>query len=94
MTKNNTVVIHHRNGDTGVILHQTEIVRFNKNRIILNTGGYDTATTKKRMNEVSQEFNLGYEVYQSDHTWYIYYDGEAHKFEYCKKNEEFIIVRK
>ena len=39
--------------------------------ITLNSGGYRTATTKRRMNEVSEEYDLGFKVYQKNVDWYI-----------------------
>ena len=39
--------------------------------ITLNSGGYRTATTKRRMNEVSEEYDLGFKVYQKNFDWYI-----------------------
>ena len=39
--------------------------------ITLNSGGYRTATTKRRMNEVSKEDDLGFKVYQKNGDWYV-----------------------
>ena len=47
-------------GMTHVTYHQTVVVRFNHEHIILNSGGYRTATTKTRMNQASNQFDLGY----------------------------------
>ena len=67
-----------------VVYHNTEVVKVRNNRYItLNNGGYYTATTKRRMNQASQQYNLGFSVYQSDFTWYVrcgddiepYYNG-------------------
>jgi succinate dehydrogenase/fumarate reductase flavoprotein subunit len=49
--------------DTIVKYHNTEVVRFNSKRIVLNTGGYETMTTRRRMNQASNQFDLGYSVY-------------------------------
>ena len=47
-----------------VITYQaTQVVRFNSDEIILDTGGWFTPTTKKRMNQASETFNLGFHVY-------------------------------
>ena len=67
-----------------VVYHNTEVVKvINDNQVILNNGGYYTATTKKRMNQASMQYNLGFDVYQSDFCWYVrtaneiveYYNG-------------------
>lgn len=37
----------------------------------LNTGGYFTKTTKKRMNQFAEMFNLGFRVYQEVGEWFV-----------------------
>jgi len=56
---------------TCVKYHKTVVVRWNPFEIILDSGGWMTVTTKKRMNQTSQEFNLGYSVYAVRGGWYI-----------------------
>ena len=67
-----------------VVYHNTEVVKvINNEQVILNNGGFYTATTKRRMNQASLQYNLGFSVYQSDFTWYVrigddieeYYNG-------------------
>ena len=41
----------------------------------LNTGGWFTNTTKTRMQQVSHQFNLGYNVFQKDGSWFVDYKG-------------------
>jgi hypothetical protein len=68
---------------TIVRYHKTDIVQFSANVIVLQNGGWFTPTTKKKMNRASQEFNLGFFVFQRDFTWYVtfqcrdmeYYNG-------------------
>ena len=60
--------------------HWTEVVKCNKDVIILNTGGYHTQTTKRRMNQASDVFGLGFRVYQEDYTWYAEYRGKTYRF--------------
>ena len=78
VSKNNTT-IKSADGWTVVTLHGTDVVKFNDKEIILNTGGWKTVTTKARMNQVSNQFGLGYSVYQEDGTWYVChgYDGNG-----------------
>lgn len=57
-------------GNTVVRYHSTDVVKFNADTITLNNGGYETATTKKRMNETSNLFNLGFQVYAKAGQWY------------------------
>ena len=62
-------------GYTCVRYHQTDVVRFKVwfkgERIILNTGGWFTATTKLRMNQAANQFGLGFRVYQKNHEWFV-----------------------
>ena len=67
-----------------VTYHNTIVDKvINDRYVILNTGGWYTDTTKRRMNQASRQYKLGYVVYQSDFTWYVsigddiepYYDG-------------------
>lgn len=60
---------------TRVIYHNTDVVSFNDEEIILNTGGWRTPTTKNRMNQTSKQFNLGFKVIQKDWEWYVQVDG-------------------
>lgn len=61
---------------TSVIYHSTPVTSFNEKRIVLDTGGWSTNTTKERMNEASSEYNLGYTVYQKKFKWYAQYRGK------------------
>jgi len=69
---------------TRVVYHSTAVVKFNHQKVILNSGGWLTATTKARMNQTSNQFNLGFTVYQKDFEWFVvlpngetvdFYDG-------------------
>ena len=68
-------------GQTQVIYHSTPVVSFNHKLIILNHGGWMTNTTRTRMNQASNQFNLGYTVFQKDWNWYVKYGGETIPFE-------------
>jgi len=59
------------NGMTKVIYHNTPVVSFNDKEIILNSGGWLTNTTKTRMNQAANQYNLGYNVYQEKKVWYV-----------------------
>lgn len=61
---------------TVVRYHSTDVVAFTRLRngrvaVVLNTGGYSTATTKLRMNQTSNQYGLGFGVYQKDWEWYL-----------------------
>lgn len=67
--------IYQSNGFTCVKYHATEVVKFNNEKIILNSGGWETATTKNRMNQASNQFGLNYHVFQRDFQWYVDFSG-------------------
>lgn len=66
--------------DTIVKYHNTEVVRFNAKRIVLNTGGFDTMTTRRRMNQASNQFDLGYSVYSNKGNTLVDFDGLTIRF--------------
>ena len=70
--------------------HNTPVVTAYPNgRIVLNTGGHFTATTKTRMNQASNQFNLGFYVYQRNYDWFVDVDGHTLEFnnhELCIRN--------
>jgi len=68
------------NGGTMVRLSRTDIVRFNEKIIELDSGGWKTATTKRRMNEAAVDLGLGFEVYQEKGEWWIKFKGEVRLF--------------
>lgn len=65
---------------TTVVYHTTPVVKFSNSMIILNTGGWYTMTTRKRMNQASNQFNLGYRVFQRDTKWYVEYHRKTIEF--------------
>lgn len=67
-------------GFTNIIYHNTPVVKFNHEKIILNTGGWSTNTTKARMNQASNQFALGYLVYQKNYRWYVEFKNDTIKF--------------
>jgi hypothetical protein len=63
--------VRNEGADTIVRYHDTDIVRFNHDYVWLNTGGFNTATTKRRINQAAEKYDLGFWVYQKDHEWFI-----------------------
>jgi hypothetical protein len=64
------------NGIRKIRYTDTDIIIFNKNYIILNTGGFYTNTTKNRINEF---LNHGY-IYQNKGIWYYRQHTEEIRF--------------
>jgi len=60
--------------------HATVVVRFDRRQIVLDSNGWRTVTTKTRMNQTSNQFNLGFAVYQREYVWYVDYRGKTREF--------------
>jgi hypothetical protein len=58
-------------GETSVKYHDTVVVRFRPGQVVLNSGGWRTATTKLRMNQAANEFGLRFQVFQSKGEWFV-----------------------
>ena len=81
MIGNHKTSIINNNSITSVCYHNTEVVKITDNKIILNSGGWLTATTKRRMNQASLSYGLGFSVYQVNFSWYVDYKGDTIPFE-------------
>ena len=69
-------------GITRVTYHSTDVVTVYPNgKIVLDSGGWRTNTTKLRMNQASQELGLGFNVWQRLGNWYVDIDGTVQEFE-------------
>jgi hypothetical protein len=76
-----TSVKHGADGSLEVVYHNTAVVtRRADGTIILRTGGYKSATTRTRQNQASNQFNLGYGVFQKDYDWFVTYKGATLAF--------------
>jgi hypothetical protein len=62
---------------TRVIYQSTDIVKWNQDRITLNSGGWETRTTKRKMNQAARQFKLEYSVFQDDFTWYVTFNNKT-----------------
>lgn len=60
--------------------HDTQVVRFNDDTIWLDNGGWETHTTKQRMNQAALEFDLNFYVFQSKFVWYVSFDNKVIPF--------------
>ena len=55
-----------------VTFHNTAVVQVVNDRyVILNSGGWLTPTTKRRMNQASEVYRLNYIVFQKGWVWYV-----------------------
>jgi len=60
--------------------HDTDVVTVKNGEVALNTGGWKTVTTKRRMNQASNQFGLNYHVFQEDNEWYVMWNGIVYPF--------------
>lgn len=70
-TKRATTVIPDGSGYNACIYHQTKICRWNADHVFLDHGGFMSVTTKTRMNQCSEEYDLGFTVFQRNGAWYV-----------------------
>ena len=75
-----TTVFTDSDNFTRVVFHNTTVVGFDSETIVLNTGGWETPTTKKRMNQTADQFNLGFRVFQKNWVWFVEFKGEVKEF--------------
>lgn len=54
-----------------VIYASTTIVSWDADTITLRSGGWETVTTKRKMNQAARQFGLPFGVYPRDHDWYV-----------------------
>lgn len=60
------------NNEAGAVIYRgTTIVRWNADWIWLDSNGWQTVTTKRKMNQTSNEFDLPFSVYQHDWRWHV-----------------------
>jgi len=75
--KNNTRLTVYANGDKVLRLHSTDIIKWQGNKIILNSGGWDTMTTRARFNEFLPNY---IKVVRIKGVTYILKDGQKTEF--------------
>lgn len=80
--KHATYIFTNSEGFTVVKYHNTDVVAFNDTTILLNTGGWFTNTTKTRMNQASNIFNLGFRVFQKDFNFYVEFKNHIQELNY------------
>jgi hypothetical protein len=73
---NTRVEFEQGNSISRVYLHGNKIAEVGENWIRLFDGGYQTATTKSRLNAILEENGLpGEKVFQKAHNWYVTQKG-------------------
>ncbi len=72
--------VRHENGKTVFKYHNTDICSLDANTITLNSGGYHTSATKIHLNQISNQYGLGYWVSQRHYDWFVDYNGKRFDF--------------
>jgi hypothetical protein len=73
---NNTYAEILSDGSVGIILHSTYVVKIHEGDLYtLNSGGWQTVTTKDRINQYSPK-----RVYQRDYQWYVKMNNKEYPF--------------
>ncbi len=66
---------------TRYIYHTTAVVTVHRDgSIMLDTGGWRTATTKTAMNQASNEAGLGFRVFAREGDWFVSYLGRERAY--------------
>lgn len=76
-----STMVYADEGLTKIRYHDTDVVSFNDKKVVLNSGYWYTSTTKRRMNQASNYFDLGFNVHQKDSYWFVDYKGKTIPFE-------------
>ena len=74
---------------TTVRYHNTDILTFNSDEIIIRTGGWKTPSTKDKINLAAGKYGLGFYIRQKNFEWYVVIRNN----EYIMKDDIFIINR-
>lgn len=68
---NYRTVVTCTNGRIMVVYVETLIVDVSHDEITLDMGGYDTVTTRRKMQQAANQFGLPYKVYRRDFQTYV-----------------------
>ena len=74
--KTATSVRYDDHGATVCRYHQTDIVKIKDGAVTLNSGGWRTVTTKRRMNQCFEEWGLPFYLYQEKGEWKVSGNGK------------------
>jgi hypothetical protein len=79
----NTQVTYNENTNcSSVTLHGHLIATFDHNlkAVKLSSAGYETRTTKSRLNAILEEVKYGARIFQKDWNWFIKYQDQVASF--------------
>ena len=79
----NTSVSYNENTNCSSVYlhgHQIATVCHNTNAVKLSSCGYQTVTTKSRLNAILQEVKYGCNVFQKNWNWFVSYNDQTASF--------------
>ena len=79
-SSSNTAVRHGFEGEADVYLHGNHIATVKTNSIIIKDGGWQSNTTKSRLNALLDEFSYGMRVFQKNFEWFVGYKNVSEDF--------------
>ena len=79
---NTTVTYNESTNCSQVLLHGHNIatVDHNTQAVKLSSCGYETTTTKSRLNAILEEVKYGCKVFQKNFTWFVKYQSQTLMF--------------
>ena len=78
-SSSNTTVSH-AGEQSFVYLHGNHIATIKNNSIVIKDGGWQSNTTKSRLNALLDEFSYGTRVFQKNWTWFVGYKNVSEDF--------------
>ena len=79
-SSSNTAVRHGFDNEADVYLHGNHIATVKSNSIIIKDGGWQSNTTKSRLNALLDEFSYGMRVFQKNYVWFVSYKNVKEDF--------------
>ena len=79
-SSSNTTVKHGWDNEADVYLHGNHIATVKSNSIIIKDGGWQSNTTKSRLNALLDEFSYGMRVFQKNYEWFVSYKNVKEDF--------------
>ena len=79
-SSSNTAVRHGFDNEADVYLHGNHIATVKSNSILFKDGGWQSNTTKSRLNALLDEFSYGMRVFQKNYEWFVSYKNVKEDF--------------
>ena len=82
-SSSNTRVEYNNNTNCStIVLHRTAIAVYDHNTqaVKLNTGGWQSNTTKSRLNAILSEVKYGCSVFQKNFDWFVSFNNQTRDF--------------